>query len=253
MVLLNRMDSTNIDINKKLRWLIYLGIFFFALVFVLYFGVFHGQLSPCQETWGQFGDFVGGTLNPILTFITIIALVYTIRLQYEILNTSKIELSNLENQLSESRNNIQQEQKFRESQEYKNDLIKVMDLKDKDLQELYDKKIEDSTLDNVEYIGDLFSIYFENTGLIFKDNEAIPSAFGLDRKRVIVRDRLIINIANALASLDSVLRAFDKKFPNSIISYHYKMKYHICYQLMKRKNYLLQEKLDAFEKIRFSF
>lgn len=50
-------------------------------VLYAYFSKFHGGWSPDQDTWGQFGDFVGGTLNPLLGFISVVVLVSTLNLQ----------------------------------------------------------------------------------------------------------------------------------------------------------------------------
>lgn len=44
------------------------------------------------ENRGQWGDFVGGTINPILTFVTFLALIYTIILQRNELTLSRREL-----------------------------------------------------------------------------------------------------------------------------------------------------------------
>ncbi|MCP2005000.1 UNVERIFIED_ORG: hypothetical protein J2Y78_003540 [Buttiauxella agrestis ATCC 33320] len=46
----------------------YVGWFFFHL---------KRDISPSGEQWGQFGDFFGGILNPILSFITICILIKT--------------------------------------------------------------------------------------------------------------------------------------------------------------------------------
>lgn len=46
----------------------YIGWFFFHL---------NQDISKSGEQWGQLGDFFGGVLNPILTFITIIILIKT--------------------------------------------------------------------------------------------------------------------------------------------------------------------------------
>lgn len=46
------------------------------------FGV-NGVLSSSGEVWGQFGDYVGGVVNPFLSFITIYLLVQSLSLQRE--------------------------------------------------------------------------------------------------------------------------------------------------------------------------
>ncbi|WP_040392216.1 hypothetical protein [Cellvibrio sp. BR] len=39
------------------------------------------EISNSQEHWGQLGDFLGGILNPILTFLTILILIQSLSLQ----------------------------------------------------------------------------------------------------------------------------------------------------------------------------
>lgn len=67
------------------KWL-WITVFLLALgaligVFLTYFYWFRIELnfqtSKAPEVWGQFGDFVGGLLNPILSFITVIILIIT--------------------------------------------------------------------------------------------------------------------------------------------------------------------------------
>ncbi|MDZ5436571.1 hypothetical protein T3H00_28410 [Pseudomonas fluorescens] len=48
--------------------------------------------SEDQGAWGQFGDFVGGILNPLFSIIGLLALLYTIVLQSEELRKSTQEL-----------------------------------------------------------------------------------------------------------------------------------------------------------------
>lgn len=51
------------------------------LVISLYFGKFHAGLSESRAVWGQFGDFIGGSLNPLFGFISIVILASTLNLQ----------------------------------------------------------------------------------------------------------------------------------------------------------------------------
>lgn len=64
-----------------------------VLVIVLsYFVLLGGPLTRNPEAWGQSGDFVGGWLNPILSFLALLALLRTIRLQSRELQDSRFEL-----------------------------------------------------------------------------------------------------------------------------------------------------------------
>lgn len=72
-------------------------------VFGLYFWWFSsGKLSASAADWGLFGDFVGGTSNPILAFLTLVALCLTIILQSKqlVASTEELELSRKELELT---------------------------------------------------------------------------------------------------------------------------------------------------------
>lgn len=71
--------------------LIALGIFITAVVF--YFYNFSGPLSPDHDKWGQFGDFLGGAVNPFLGFLSLIVLLATLVIQSRELHNSTIELA----------------------------------------------------------------------------------------------------------------------------------------------------------------
>lgn len=94
--------------NKKLPWLLisFTLIAFFLIVSVFgYYGIIFRDytITPNTEHFGQFGDFIGGTLNPILAFLSFIALLYTIKIQTDELKLSREELEATRNELKESR------------------------------------------------------------------------------------------------------------------------------------------------------
>lgn len=47
------------------------------------------EILNAKAAWGQFGDFVGGTLNPMVSLLALIGLVFTILLQQEAMMLSK--------------------------------------------------------------------------------------------------------------------------------------------------------------------
>lgn len=53
---------------------------------------FGSDLAQRREAWGLFGDYFGGMLNPILSFLALIALLYTIILQSAELKATRDEL-----------------------------------------------------------------------------------------------------------------------------------------------------------------
>lgn len=60
-------------------------------VFIFYY--FHFPiLTEDNENWAHFGDFVGGTLSSIFSFLTFLAILYTLHLQREELRLNRKEL-----------------------------------------------------------------------------------------------------------------------------------------------------------------
>lgn len=86
----------NFNSSKLIKWLAWIftvASISIACVFWFYLINFSGGLSNKTENWGAFGDFVGGTLNPILSFMALIALLLTIILQSRELEATREELS----------------------------------------------------------------------------------------------------------------------------------------------------------------
>ena len=89
---------------EKIKFLSYCVVIIVPSVVSVYIFKFaHLGLSNEQEVWGQFGDYIGGVLNPIFAFFAFIALMITIKLQNEALITSKEELKLSREELEKSR------------------------------------------------------------------------------------------------------------------------------------------------------
>lgn len=88
-------QSNNLEVEefKAIEWKIKISLFIgFALiciVLITYFSNFHGSLSKTDSTWGTFGDFIGGTLNPILASLGFYWLTASIRLQLKELRDTR--------------------------------------------------------------------------------------------------------------------------------------------------------------------
>jgi len=77
------------------RWIIGFGfaaVLSFIIVLAIYVYNFYGTPSPDQEVWGQFGDFLGGVLNPLFSVAAFLGLLLTIMLQLRALKISSDEL-----------------------------------------------------------------------------------------------------------------------------------------------------------------
>ena len=125
--MLHNQILSNKKTKKKLLWiLISFGLFaFFCIVSVFgVYSIFFKDFSFIADTekFGQFGDFIGGTLNPILAFLSFMALLYTIKIQIDELKLSREELEATREELKGSRI-AQQEQS--ESLKLQNEATKL--------------------------------------------------------------------------------------------------------------------------------
>lgn len=101
----SRRGSTDNELHSSARLkkgLIFLAVIAFLLVvgvLVTYFNNFNGELSKSSADWGSFGDFVGGSLNPLLAFLSFVALLITLVMQSQQLELSRKELSETKEEL----------------------------------------------------------------------------------------------------------------------------------------------------------
>jgi hypothetical protein len=68
--------------------------------YVAYF--YKNPISKSSENWGQFGDYMGGVINPIFGFISVILLIYTILQQQKALSLQEEELKATREELARS-------------------------------------------------------------------------------------------------------------------------------------------------------
>ncbi|HCT7444491.1 TPA: hypothetical protein OT746_001981 [Klebsiella variicola] len=67
---------------KYIGWLASFLIVLTLGIYYYQFGVGPTILSKGKDVWGQFGDYFGGVLNPILSFISILLLIKSVRMQF---------------------------------------------------------------------------------------------------------------------------------------------------------------------------
>ena len=66
------------------------------MYFKSFYPIYGTHLSEDTAVWGQFGDYLGGTLNPLLSFISIVLLIKSLTLQNEANVALREELKNSE-------------------------------------------------------------------------------------------------------------------------------------------------------------
>lgn len=101
---MNQFDSKHV--TKSVLLIAAIGSLLALTVLSFYFFWFQGELSDKQDVWGSFGDFVGGTLNPLFSFLALIALLLTIVLQTRQLEMSSKELALSRQELALTRNEV---------------------------------------------------------------------------------------------------------------------------------------------------
>ena len=96
---------------KSMMWvlalIVLLSIAAIGATLFAYLIHFNAGFSTSQEVWGQFGDFVGGLLNPVLSFFALMALVLTVLLQSRQLEMAREQLDNSRAELRATRGQLQ--------------------------------------------------------------------------------------------------------------------------------------------------
>jgi hypothetical protein len=105
-----------------LNWILVIAIGLFLGLLVLYFFNIFDLDTTKKADWGTFGDFIGGTLNPLFALFSLFAIIYTIKIQTEELELSREELESTRKELEGSRI-AQQEQS--ESLKLQNEATKL--------------------------------------------------------------------------------------------------------------------------------
>lgn len=93
---------TPTKLAKYFVWMVLVVFLFIAGILGRYLTHFDGDLSLENGDWGTFGDYLGGTLNPILSFLSLIALLTTIVLQSKELELTRNELELTRDELKRS-------------------------------------------------------------------------------------------------------------------------------------------------------
>lgn len=93
----------------KLSWFAVIGGIVAAIVIAVFVIWFAGPLSRDPAAWGQFGDYVGGLLNPTFSFLALLALLATLGLQVRELKISAKELKNSADALIKQNETLRQQ------------------------------------------------------------------------------------------------------------------------------------------------
>lgn len=122
--------------KKKRKTPFFDFILFGFVLFLLLLGVYiikFGSLtlSSSKSDWGAFGDFLGGTLNPTFAFLSLIAILTTIKIQSNELKASRKELELTRAELSRSTDAQKEQSNSIKIQNFENTFFNMLDLHNK--------------------------------------------------------------------------------------------------------------------------
>jgi hypothetical protein len=96
-------EEKNSSKLNNLNWILWIAIILFiGLLLIYYFNIFESSPDKKGE-WGTFGDFIGGTLNPLFALFSLFAIIYTIKIQTKELEYTREELEATREELIGSR------------------------------------------------------------------------------------------------------------------------------------------------------
>ncbi len=128
-----------------LRCLVGCAIVLAFVLIGLYFFNFNAALSNDQGVWGEFGDFIGGILNPLFSIIALFALLHTIKLQ-------SFELNKSTEQLERSAEALTSQNVYNARQQFDSNFFQLMSRYDRCVDNLR-LKISSAATENLMYMG----------------------------------------------------------------------------------------------------
>jgi len=138
-----------------------IAVIMIIIVLSFYFFNFTGgelSLSKIHGDCNAFGDYMGGTLNPLLAFLSLIALLTTIKIQSKELRATTTEMRNSSTALQEQSQSIK-------LQNFENTFFKMIDV--------HNSIISDVALEKLERVGSLNDVYFLGVTIRLNENEDV--------------------------------------------------------------------------------
>lgn len=110
--------------------------------------IFGSNIPDNTEQFARFGDFIGGTLNPILAFLALIALLYTIKIQSDELTETREELKESRIAQQEQSESLKLQNNATKIQMFENTFFRLLSESNSLLDELYEDE-DGKAIDNI--------------------------------------------------------------------------------------------------------
>lgn len=121
-------DKFDKAVDAYMKYVPIAGIAFIVVVLAFYiYPRSDYSFSTRPDFWGAFGDYVGGILNPIFGFITLVGLVLTVGLQKQILAVQKQELAETKDELAKSAEALNIQNKTMLSQNFEGTFFRMLE------------------------------------------------------------------------------------------------------------------------------
>lgn len=204
-----------------------------------YFNTFDGGLPENRDKWGVFGDYVGGTLNPVLAFLSFLALLFTIALQSRELKISNETLKETQLEVKQSRKIAQKQSNFYKSESDKADLLRAIESVHNEIKELFLRKVKFCP------DGNDLGWFFSNSAPS-ESFRVIPN----NGDSVSENDRVLLaDISDYMVELSGYLHEFISKFGSSSVSYYYQRRYLTAKARLVEKSFLSELTLQGFQEV----
>ncbi|NLQ23416.1 hypothetical protein HGO26_11085 [Shewanella sp. S-1] len=114
--------------EKFLMWPIILlsALFVIACCLLIFYFANFNEGVPNQEKFGQFGDYLGGVLNPVLGFATVGLLIWSLRMQREELALTRKELEETKKEIALSRKAMEAQVTHLEKEAKLNEALRII-------------------------------------------------------------------------------------------------------------------------------
>lgn len=133
--------------------------------------------------WGQIGDFIGGILNPILSFLAFMAVIYSLRLQSQEVKSARDEAKTAQSIQQKQSDILDEQRKIFERQRFESVFFGLLEIHSRNV--VY----ANATIDHKVFTGlDVFSRYAAkyNVGRI----DGVVHSGGCEKNRTLLEDKV---------------------------------------------------------------
>lgn len=232
--------------EKEFSFKPYIGvaICMFIIVVSAYIWNFNEyKISKKAGDWGTFGDFVGGTLNPTLAFLSFLALLQTIKIQSKELKNSTKELEETRKATRDSAEALKEQSSSIKLQNFENTFFNMLNLHNQLQNNLSLNQLKKHLIQDQEY-GEYYVYSILKQPTYIKENsdyngkKVISKLFEIFEDYIKIKSR---QAKNNNIDIRMIYNDFHKEF-NEIIGHYFRNIYQILKFIDKQRDEELIDK-----------